>query len=188
MSLAPEHPVVPELVAGTEYEDDVLDFCARAMEQAEVARSSDTVEKEGVFTGRHVVNPVNGEQVPLWVANYALMEYGTGAVMAVPGHDQRDLEFARKYGLDVKVVVQPPDGVSGQVEQLLDVVAVLTAEGSDHGRPGGLVDLGERPRMVLVVVAVVDHRGSDAVVDVRQPGHSICGALRRAAERLGEFG
>ena len=110
MSLAPEHPIVPQLVAGTEREDEVLSFCARAREQAEIARSSETVEKEGVFTGRYVVNPVNGARVPLWVANYALMEYGTGAVMAVPAHDQRDLEFARKYGLDVKVVIQPPDG------------------------------------------------------------------------------
>jgi len=110
MSLAPEHPAIPDLVAGTECEEEVLDFCAECREQAEVARSSDTVEKAGVFTGRYVVNPVNGEQVPLWVANYALMEYGTGAVMAVPAHDQRDLEFAWKYGLDVKVVIQPPEG------------------------------------------------------------------------------
>ncbi|MHC4591095.1 MAG: leucine--tRNA ligase [Planctomycetota bacterium] len=109
MSLAPEHPSVPDLVAGTEYEDDVLDFAAEAREQPEVARSSEVVEKEGVFTGRYVINPVNGEQVPLWVANYALMEYGTGAVMAVPAHDQRDFEFARQYDLPVRVVIQPED-------------------------------------------------------------------------------
>ncbi len=110
MSLAPEHPAVPDLVAGTEREDDVLDFVARAVEQGQVARSSETVPKEGVFTGRYVVNPVNGEEVPLWVANYALMEYGTGAVMAVPAHDQRDFEFAKEYGLAIRVVIQPPDG------------------------------------------------------------------------------
>ena len=107
MSLAPEHPAIPGLVAGTEREDQVLDFVAGASEQPEVARFSDALVKEGVFTGRYVINPVNGEQVPLWVANYAVMEYGTGAVMAVPAHDQRDFEFARKYGIPIKVVVQP---------------------------------------------------------------------------------
>jgi len=107
MSLAPEHPAVHNLVAGTDYEEEVLSFVARAVEQDQVARASDTVEKEGVFTGRYVVNPVNGEQVPLWVANYALMEYGTGAVMAVPAHDQRDFEFALKYELPVRPVIRP---------------------------------------------------------------------------------
>jgi leucyl-tRNA synthetase len=109
--VAPEHPIVQELVEGTDREDEVLSFVARAIEQNHTSRSSDTVEKEGVFTGRYVVNPVNGEEVPLWVANYALMEYGTGAVMAVPAHDQRDFEFAQKYGLDVRVVIQPEDEV-----------------------------------------------------------------------------
>ncbi len=110
MSLAPEHPVIPDLVAGTEYEEEVLGFAGDAVEQNQAARGSEAVEKEGVFTGRYVINPVNGEQVPLWVANYALMEYGTGAVMAVPAHDQRDFEFAKKYDLDIRVVIQPPEG------------------------------------------------------------------------------
>jgi leucyl-tRNA synthetase len=135
MSLAPEHPAVPELVAGTEYEDEVLDFVARAREQADVFRSSETVEKEGVFTGRHVVNPVNGEEVPLWVANYALMEYGTGAVMAVPAHDQRDFEFARKYGLPVRVVIQP-DGETLDGETMTEAYegpGVMAASGPLDG-------------------------------------------------------
>jgi len=107
MALAPEHPIIPDLVAGTEQEDAVLEFVADAVEQPEVARFSDTLVKEGVFTGRYVINPVNGERVPLWVANYALMEYGTGAVMAVPAHDQRDFEFARKYDIPIVPVIQP---------------------------------------------------------------------------------
>jgi leucyl-tRNA synthetase len=82
-------------------------FVDRVARQSAVDRSAETAEKEGVFTGRYVTNPVNGEQVPLWVANYALLEYGTGAVMAVPAHDQRDFEFAKKYGLDIRVVIQP---------------------------------------------------------------------------------
>jgi leucyl-tRNA synthetase len=107
MSLAPEHPLVAELVRGTEHEEGVMAFVERVRRQPAMDRSAETAEKEGVFTGRYVTNPVNGEKVPLWVANYALMEYGTGAVMAVPAHDQRDFEFAKKYGLDIKVVIQP---------------------------------------------------------------------------------
>jgi leucyl-tRNA synthetase len=107
MSLAPEHPIVRKLVAGTPREREVLEFCERARLQSAAVRGDAQVEKEGVFTGAYCVNPVSGERVPLWVANYALMEYGTGAVMAVPAHDQRDFEFARKYGLPVKVVIQP---------------------------------------------------------------------------------
>ena len=107
MSLAPEHPLIADLVAGTEREQEVLAFCDRVKRQGAAVRGDETVEKEGVFTGAYVVNPVNGENVPLWVANYALMEYGTGAVMAVPAHDQRDFEFAKKYGIDIRVVIQP---------------------------------------------------------------------------------
>ncbi|MCX5656435.1 MAG: leucine--tRNA ligase [Planctomycetota bacterium] len=113
MSLAPEHPLVRKLVAGTPREKEVLAFCERCRLQSAAVRGDAAVEKEGVFTGAHCINPVNGERVPLWVANYALMEYGTGAVMAVPAHDQRDFEFARKYGLPVKVVIQPADPGTG---------------------------------------------------------------------------
>ena len=108
MSLAPEHPLVKKLVAGTPREREVLDFVERCQALRPMQRAMADFEKEGVFTGRHVVNPVNGELVPLWVANYALMEYGTGAVMAVPAHDQRDFEFAKKYNLPIKVVIEPP--------------------------------------------------------------------------------
>jgi len=66
--------------------------------------------KEGFFTGRHATNPFSGEKIPIWVGNFVLMEYGTGAIMAVPAHDQRDLEFCRKYGLPVRVVIQPLEG------------------------------------------------------------------------------
>ena len=73
-----------------------------------IARLTDK-EKTGVFTGGYAINPVNGEKIPIWIADYVLMTYGTGAIMAVPAHDQRDFEFARKYGLEVRVVIQPPD-------------------------------------------------------------------------------
>ncbi|MFW5798773.1 MAG: leucine--tRNA ligase, partial [Planctomycetota bacterium] len=110
MSLAPEHPLVETLVKGTEFEKPVMDFVAEARKLKGFERTSDATEKKGVFTGQYCINPLNNERVPLWVANYALMEYGTGAVMAVPAHDQRDFEFAKKYDLPVKVVIQNEAG------------------------------------------------------------------------------
>jgi leucyl-tRNA synthetase len=105
--LAPEHPLAERLVAGGEHEAAFRAFRERVGRETEVERLSTERDKEGVFLGAHVVNPVNGERLPVWAADYVLMEYGTGAIMAVPAHDQRDLEFARKYGLPVRVVVQP---------------------------------------------------------------------------------
>ncbi|NOZ22031.1 MAG: leucine--tRNA ligase [Planctomycetes bacterium] len=109
MSLAAEHPIIEKLVKGKPHEKDVLEFCRRVKKESLVERTAEAGKKEGVFTGCHVINPVNGEKVPLWVANYALMEYGTGAVMAVPAHDQRDFEFAKQYNLGIRVVIQPKD-------------------------------------------------------------------------------
>ncbi|OOP55658.1 MAG: leucine--tRNA ligase [Candidatus Brocadia carolinensis] len=107
ISLAPEHPLVQELISGTPQEKAVTDFAERARNQGMVERTAEGTEKEGVFTGRYVVNPVNNDKVPVWVANYVLMEYGTGAVMGVPAHDQRDFLFAKKYNLPIKIVIQP---------------------------------------------------------------------------------
>ncbi len=109
MSIAPEHPLVVELVRGTAKEAETIAFVEKCRKEKPLHRASADFEKEGVFTGRHVINPVNGEKVPLWVANYALMEYGTGAVMAVPAHDQRDFEFAKKYDLPIRIVIRPED-------------------------------------------------------------------------------
>jgi leucyl-tRNA synthetase len=105
--LAPEHPLAGRLVAGTEREATFRAFRERVGRETEIERLSTERDKEGVFLGAHAVNPVNGELIPIWAADYVLMEYGTGAIMAVPAHDQRDLEFARKYRLPVRVVVQP---------------------------------------------------------------------------------
>jgi len=139
MSLAPQHPIIPKLVAGTEHERDVLEFVARAKRQSALVRAGEEVKKEGVFTGRHVVNPVNGERVQLWVANYALMEYGTGAVMAVPAHDQRDFEFARAYGLPIKVVIQPEGAhlAAETMTEAFEVEGVIVDSGPFDGTPSG---------------------------------------------------
>ncbi len=105
--LAPEHPLVDELVAGTGREAEVAAFRSEVVSKSEIDRTSVESEKRGVFTGRYAVNPVNGEELPIWLSDYVLMEYGTGAVMAVPAHDQRDFEFARKYGIPIRVVIHP---------------------------------------------------------------------------------
>jgi leucyl-tRNA synthetase len=105
MVLAPEHPRVDELMAGAPPEARAA--LARLRGQDRRARLEGKVDKDGVFTGRHAVNPFSGERIPIWVGNFVLMGYGTGAIMAVPAHDQRDFEFARKFGIPVRVVIQP---------------------------------------------------------------------------------
>jgi leucyl-tRNA synthetase len=111
MVLAPEHPRVDELVAGMPEADKVRAAVTRLRAQDRRARQAGQVEKEGVFTGRYATNPFSGERMPIWVGNFVLMGYGTGAIMAVPAHDSRDFEFARKYGLAVRPVIQP-EGVA----------------------------------------------------------------------------
>ncbi|MDX6593740.1 MAG: leucyl-tRNA synthetase [Gaiellales bacterium] len=111
--LAPEHPRALELARGTEHEAAVADYVRRTGALSAVERLAEK-KKTGAFTGRHVVNPVNGEEIPVWVADYVLMDYGTGAIMAVPAHDERDFEFAREYDLPVRPVVAPSDGELGE--------------------------------------------------------------------------
>ncbi len=109
MVLAPEHPLARSLPAGTAQEKAASDFVNRIGLQDKATRTDEATEKEGVFTGKYAINPLTKENIPIWVANFVLMEYGTGAIMAVPTHDQRDFEFAKKYDIPVRVVIQPPD-------------------------------------------------------------------------------
>src|SRR5918993_973550 len=108
--MAPEHPDVLRLTAGTEHEAAVRDYVNRTLTENREERSSAEREKTGVPLGRSVINPVNGERIPMWVADYVLMEYGTGAIMAVPGHDERDYDFAQRFELPVVPVVAPAGG------------------------------------------------------------------------------
>ena len=110
MVLAPEHPLVTKLSLGTEQEIAVGKFVNKVKQEDKVIRTSETGEKNGVFTGVYAVNPLTGEDIPVWSANFVLMDYGTGAIMSVPAHDQRDLDFARKYDLPVRMVIQPVEG------------------------------------------------------------------------------
>ncbi|RMG61430.1 MAG: leucine--tRNA ligase [Deltaproteobacteria bacterium] len=107
MSIAPEHPLTLELARRFGKEEEVKKFVDRVLLQDRFYRTSEEAEKEGVFTGAYCINPFTGRRMPIFAANFVLYEYGTGAVMAVPAHDQRDFEFARKYGLPIIVVIQP---------------------------------------------------------------------------------
>jgi leucyl-tRNA synthetase len=109
MSLAPENPLSRELSKGTSQEKEVEAFIEKSLKQDKSIRIAEDFEKEGVFTGSYCFNPATGLKIPVYVANFVMMEYGTGAVMAVPTHDQRDFEFAKKYGLNLKVVIKPKD-------------------------------------------------------------------------------
>ncbi len=108
MVLAPEHPLVHKITT-PDYKSAVEAYIQQAARQSDIDREATDKEKTGVFTGGYAINPVNGEKIPIWIADYVLMTYGTGAIMAVPAHDQRDFEFARKYGLGVRIVIQPTD-------------------------------------------------------------------------------
>ena len=109
MVLAPEYPQLADLVRGLPTEDAVTAYVADAAGRSSVDRTADTPDKTGVDTGRRVINPYNGEEIPLWVADYVLMEYGTGAVMAVPAHDTRDWAFATRYHLPIRISIQSPE-------------------------------------------------------------------------------
>src|SRR5437868_12610332 len=107
MVLAPEHSLV-ELVVSEEQWPAVREYRERTARKSDLERTELSKEKTGVFTGAYAINPANGEKIPVWIADYVLLGYGTGAIQAVPAHDERDLEFARKFDLPIRQVVQPP--------------------------------------------------------------------------------
>jgi len=107
MVMAPEHPFVKDLVSGSEQEKDVQAYLEKVQHMSDIERTSTTNEKTGVFTGRYCINPLTGKKVPVFISDYVLMDYGTGAIMAVPAHDQRDFDFAKKFDLEIIPVVDP---------------------------------------------------------------------------------
>ncbi|MDP8258136.1 MAG: leucine--tRNA ligase [Candidatus Aadella gelida] len=110
MVLSVEHPMIEELVQNVPERDKIMEFVRKVRGESKITRMKTGEEKKGIFTGRYVVNSINGRKIPLWIGDYVLMEYGTGAVMAVPAHDQRDFEFAKKYSLPIEVVIDDPAG------------------------------------------------------------------------------
>jgi len=151
--LAPEHPFVERLASGSAdpeaFRQKVQTF--RALDRH--ARLTGSIDKEGFDTGRTATNPFTGESVPIWIANFVLAEYGTGAIMAVPAHDQRDFEFARKYGLPIRIVVQTGDG-PGSAE-------TMTEATSNYGRlvNSGEYDGGEAPAVITRMIRDAEKRG-----------------------------
>jgi leucyl-tRNA synthetase len=149
MSIAPEHPLARTLPVGTGQEESVKAFVEKTLKEDRITRTSETYEKEGVFTGRYCINPLTGFRMPIYIANFVLYDYGTGAVMAVPSHDQRDFEFARKYGLKIIVVIQP------EGEAPLDADAMECAYEGE-----GILVNSERfngMRNILAMQAITEH-------------------------------
>lgn len=153
MSVAAEHPMVEELIEGYEKADEVREFVSKVRNMDRIKRGADDLEKEGIFTGAYCVNPVTGREMPIYVANFVLMAYGTGAVMAVPAHDQRDFEFATKYELPVQVVINPPE--LHEKGDVLDVADMSEA----YADPGILVNSGDFDGMENEAAkkAIVEH-------------------------------
>ena len=137
MSMAPEHPLVLEFARNAGREGEVRAFVDRVARQDKIVRTSEDLEKEGIFTGGYCRNPVTGARIPVFAANFVLYEYGTGAVMAVPAHDQRDFEFAKKYGLPIVPVIQPEgDPLAAEtMERAYEGPGTMTASGPFTGLP-----------------------------------------------------
>jgi len=135
MVLAPEHPLVAKLTS-PDKKDEVEEYIARSRRQTEIERLSTEKEKDGVFIGAYVVNRLNGEKVPIWIADYVLISYGTGAVMGVPAHDERDFAFAQKYNLPIPVVIAPPQWQGEELEAAYIEPGVMVNSGQFNGLPG----------------------------------------------------
>ncbi len=134
--LSPEHPMCAELMAGSAEEDKHLEWINKKIEEQKLMREEGEAEKEGIDTGKKAVNVFSGEEIPIWISNYILMEYGTGAVMAVPAHDQRDFEFAKTYSLPIKEVISPDGKPSeSELEQAAEAYGFIINSGDFSGRP-----------------------------------------------------
>ncbi|WP_319541909.1 leucine--tRNA ligase [uncultured Pseudodesulfovibrio sp.] len=153
MSVAAEHPLVETLIADAENKAEIEAFVNNIRNMDRIKRGADDLEKEGIFTGKYCVNPVTGKDIPIFIANFVLMGYGTGAVMAVPAHDQRDFEFATKYELPMQAVINPPElHDKGEVLNAADLEAAYTD-------PGFLINSGDFDGMPNEAAkkAVVEH-------------------------------
>ncbi len=140
MVLAPEHPLVAKLTT-SDKKQVVETYISQTLRQSDIQRESTDKEKTGVFTGSYAVNPVNNERIPIWIADYVLMTYGTGAIMAVPAHDERDFAFARKFDLTIRVVIQPDDQKAISSDDMVEAVpatGVMINSGELTGTSGDL--------------------------------------------------
>ena len=139
MVLAPEHPLVEKLTT-KDRKEEVDRYVEEAVRQTEIQRESTEKDKTGVFTGSFAINPVNDEKIPVWVADYVLMTYGTGAIMGVPAHDQRDFDLARRYRLEIRPVIQPDnmqDLIGSEMEEAVPAEGRMINSGPLTGTPAG---------------------------------------------------
>lgn len=153
MVLAPEYPSVPDMVKGTEYEAETMAYLDRCAHMSEIDRTSTTNEKTGVFIGKYAINPFTGKTMPIFISDYVLMGYGTGAVMGVPAHDQRDFDFAKKFGLEIIPVIDPHD----PDVDLNDLKEACAAEGTviNSGEFNGM----NNKDAIQKIAEVADERG-----------------------------
>jgi len=133
--VAPEHSMAERLVAGTELEAEFAAFKDEVSRLTEIDRTATERPKKGMFLGRYAVNPVNGEKIPIWAADYVLLDYGTGAIMAVPAHDHRDFEFARQYGIEVRTVIEPLEQAAASPGEAYIGPGVMVNSGVFDGTP-----------------------------------------------------
>lgn len=162
MVLAPEHPLV-EKVTSDEQRDSVEAYKAQTAKFTEIERTSEDREKTGVFTGGYAINPVNKARIPIWIADYVMITYGTGAIMAVPYGDQRDFEFARKYNLPIVTVIRPEG--SDEVPDPATMTAAYTGPGTmvNSGVINGLVHNGEKGRKSPAIAATIDYLEKEGI-------------------------
>ncbi len=168
MAMAPEHPLAKELVIGTKYEKDVLDYIKKSQLKTDIDRTSTVREKDGVFTGRYVINPLSGEKAQLWIGDYVLASYGTGVVMGVPAHDTRDFAFAKKYDVPIKVVINPKDHELNP-EEMTDAYTeegIMVNSGEFNGLPSpeGIIKVSESVEKLGVGKRTVNYKLRDWLV------------------------
>ena len=149
--VAADSDLAAELAAGTSAEAEFAEYLEQVKRTSDIERLDSSGEKTGVFLQRHAINPVNGERIPVWASDYVLSDYGTGAIMAVPAHDQRDLDFARTFGLDVRVVVDAGEDPS--------VTGVATADDGPHVNSGPLDGL-DKVDAIAAITRVLEERGT----------------------------
>lgn len=162
MVMAPEHPYLEELVQGTEYEEETRRYMQEVQHMDEIERTSTVKEKTGVFIGKYAINPVNGKKVPIFISDYVLMGYGTGAIMAVPAHDQRDFDFAKKFDLEIIPVVESKD----PSVDINDLKEAFVAEGTmiNSGEYDGM---NNREVIPMMVDWLAEHNSGEKTINYK---------------------
>jgi leucyl-tRNA synthetase len=155
MVLAPEHPDVPELISGAENREEIEAWIAATRNHSALERQE--AGKEGRFTGKVAVNPFTNEEIPIWLGNFVLMQYGTGAIMSVPAHDQRDFEFAKQFGLPIRTVIRAANGAAVDANELTEAFTIKDESGVCVN--SGSIDGLPVPRAIDRIIRIIEERG-----------------------------